>query len=162
MQKTEPMPDNATTIAPPEVNENEARIFDTEHLEWVVYPDYRFTHRMKKEDVIEVIEEVGDIPSGYELITIEEAEELEEKKRIAKLGISKLEFYNYILKPNGIDYAQLLNILNNEMELAAAWDLCTGVYRGDEFLNQYIKEFIPAITDEFLDEIYKKYGKEKV
>lgn len=156
------IPPNGTLKIPPETKENETPIF--KNGEWVVLRDYRFTHKMKKQAGTEVeiknIEELGDIPEGWELITIAEAEVIEEKKQIAGLFMTKYDFYKYVLQPGGVDYETLMSALNSNMEMKAAWDLCGNVYRGDPLLNQYIKDFV-TITDEQLDEIFKTYGSAK-
>ena len=50
-------------------------------------------------------------------------------------------------------------VMTNE-EIAAAWNLCGHVFRGDETLCKYITDFLPSMTDEVLDAIFEQYGKE--
>ena len=136
------IPENGTLKIPPETKENETVVFKND--EWTIEKDYRFTHKMKKENngKIEVknIIELGEIPDDWELITVAEAEILEEKIKIAGLSMTKLDFYKYVLLPGGVDYDNLLAVLASNMALKATWDLCSRVYRGDSFLNQYIKK----------------------
>lgn len=90
----------------------------------------------------------------------EEQKELEEKERVAKLSMTKYDFFKYVCSPYGVTYAKLNEFVSSSDEVAAAWNLCAKVYRGDETLCAYIKVFIPSITDSKLDEIFKIYGGE--
>lgn len=157
------IPENATFDEIPELEENECAIYEDG---WQVMKDYRFSHKMMKVEgnkyTIKNIEVLGDIPEGWELITNAEAEELQERIRLNGYNMTKLDFYKYILSPNGITYETLLQVLSQNIELKAVWDLCERVYRGDEFLNGYIRNYIPAMTDEQLDELFTTYGTPKV
>ena len=88
----------------------------------------------------------------------EEQKELEEKERIAKLSMTKYDFFKYVCQPYGVTYARLNEFVSSSDEVAAAWNLCAKVYRGDGTLCAYIKVFIPVMTDSKLDEIFKTYG----
>ena len=88
----------------------------------------------------------------------EEQKEIEEKERIAKLSMTKYDFFKYVCSPYGVTYARLNKFVSSSDEVAAAWNLCAKVYRGDETLCAYIKVFIPVMTDTKLDEIFKTYG----
>lgn len=150
-----------TTIAPPEFSDGERPVFDGE--KWEIKKDYRFTHKLFKKDgrknIIIDIEELGsDFPKDYNLITIEQAEIYKKENHINALHMTKQDFYNHVLKPNGITYDILLNVLKENIDLQAAWDLCKDVYRGDDFLNKYIKNYIPGITDSALNELFEQYG----
>lgn len=155
----EEIPANATLDVPPETKDLETVIFEDG---WKIKKDYRFTHKMLKKDgvkyIIENIEELGDIPEDYELITNEQAQEYIKRNEINALFMTKLDFYKYVLLPGRVDYATLTAELNKNMELKAVWDLCKNIFRGDEFLNKYIKNYIPDVTDETLDEVFIKYG----
>lgn len=151
------VPPNGTLKIPPKTNENETTIF--KDGEWVVLKDYRFTHRMIDADNnIKFIEELGDIPEGWELITNEQAEELEKRKKLNSLSMTKLDFYKFVLQPHGVDYETLLSILNQNIEMKAVWDLCSRVFRGDNTLCENISTFVPALTSEILDEIFEEHG----
>lgn len=107
--------------------------------------------------------EQSDIDDQYYLAEkcpkkTEEQKELEEKERVAKLSMTKYDFFKYVCSPYGVTYAKLNELVNFNDEVAAAWNLCSRVYRGDETLCKYIKNFIPVITDSKLDEIFKTYG----
>ena len=84
----------------------------------------------------------------------EEAEQI----RIAKLHMTKYDFLKYVLKPNGITYPMLLQVISASEEMSEAWDLCQYVYRGDETLNKFIFEQIPNITPADLTAIFEQYG----
>ena len=88
----------------------------------------------------------------------EEAQRQAELERIGKLKMTKYDFYKYIVKPYGLTYAQLEQMVSANEEVNAAWDLCNHVFRGDTTLNAYIKTVIPTITDEALTEIFIEKG----
>lgn len=107
--------------------------------------------------------EQSDIDGFYYLaekcpIKTEEQKEIEEKERVAKLSMTKYDFFKYVCSPYGITYAKLTEFVTSSDEVAAAWNLCARVYRGDETLCKYIKQVIPVMTDNKLDEIFKTYG----
>jgi hypothetical protein len=107
--------------------------------------------------------EQSDIDGLYYLVDkcpkkTEEQKEIEEKERVAKLSMTKYDFFKYVCSPYGVTYAKLNELVKFNDEVAAAWELCARVYRGDETLCKYIKEFIPVVTDSKLDEIFKTYG----
>ena len=81
-----------------------------------------------------------------------------EKERIAMLSMTKYDFFKYVCKPYGVSYSMLLQLVNSNDDIAAAWDLCSRVYRGDELLCANITKFIPAVTADVLDVIFKEYG----
>ena len=66
--------------------------------------------------------------------------------------------FKYVCKPYNVSYPMLLQLVNSSDDIAAAWDLCARVYRGDELLCANITKFIPAITADVLDIIFKEYG----
>ena len=78
-----------------------------------------------------------------------------EKERIAKLSMTKLDFYKHVLSPNGIDYNKLQEILHTSEEMNACWQLCERVYRGDEVLCKAVEKYLPEVN---LDELFKEYG----
>jgi hypothetical protein len=107
--------------------------------------------------------EQSDIDGFYYLaekcpMKTEEQKEIEEKERIAKLSMTKYDFFKYVCAPYGITYAKLTEFVASSDEVAAAWNLCARVYRGDETLCKSIKKVIPVMTDNKLDEIFKTYG----
>jgi hypothetical protein len=88
-----------------------------------------------------------------------EQEEIQaEQERIAKLRITKRDFYLYVLKPFEISYAQLLQIIGTDEELQAAWDLCAYVYRGDEYLNSFLFGHIPDLTEDYLTQVFEEHN----
>ena len=81
-----------------------------------------------------------------------------EQERIAKLHITKLDFFKHICKPNNITYEQLTQMINANDDLAATWNLCSYIYRGDVTLNDYVFKSIPGLTEDALTEIFEKYA----
>ena len=151
------IPENATLKIPPSTKENETPVF--KNGEWIILKDYRFTHRMIDSDNnLEYITELGDIPEGWELITNEQAEEFEKRKKLNSLSMTKLDFYKFALQPNGVSYETLLSILNENIEMKAVWDLCSRVFRGDNTLCENITNLVPGLTDDILDNIFEEHG----
>lgn len=99
-----------------------------------------------------------------EIIMKDKAEiDAEEKKkkeaeRIAKLHMTKYDFFTYVCKPYGITYEALMNVVNSNDDLKAAWNLCNHVYRGNADLNAYILKVIPTLTEEKLNEIFEEHN----
>lgn len=118
-----------TDIKPPKTKDNEVAVFDVEKQAWQVFKDYRFTHRMIKDDKIYVIEKFGDIPSDYKLITIEEAEAIEEQIRIDKLTMTALDFIG-VLVSFGLTLEQIDAYLNAHLEIKMQLQFCQNVYCG--------------------------------
>lgn len=91
----------------------------------------------------------------------EQEEQTAAQKEIAMLRMTKQDFFFKVIKPCGISYTQLIQIINTDEDVAAAWDLCNHIYRGNEVLNQYIFSHISQLTVEKLDELFKQYGELK-
>lgn len=123
------MPEYTTLKVPPQTKENEVAIFDVEKDAWEVYKDYRFTHRMLKDNEVFVIKDIGEIPSGYKLITIQEAEEIEEQIRIDKLTMTALDFIG-VLVSFGLTFEQIDAYLNAHLEIKMQLQFCQNVYCG--------------------------------
>jgi hypothetical protein len=81
-----------------------------------------------------------------------------EKERVSKLSMTKYDFYKYVCQPYGITYDKLMELVNSADEIKVAWELCGAVYRGDETLTTAINKFLPNLTDDKLDKIFKQYG----
>ena len=123
------MPEYTTLKVPPQTKENEVAIFDVEKDAWEVYKDYRFTHRMLKDNEVFVIKDIGEIPSDYKLITIEEAEAIEEQIRIDKLTMTALDFIG-VLVSFGLTFEQIDAYLNAHLEIKMQLQFCQNVYCG--------------------------------
>lgn len=178
-------PAYATFKKPPSTPKYKVAIFDEESDIWLTRDDYRGSYACNSNLDIIYIEQIGPLPDGYIAITegearkiaedplyyivedgeliinpnYEEEKEAQERERISRLAITKYDFFKYICQPNNISYQELLQLVNSNDTIAAAWNLCERVYRGDELLNAYISEFYPDITSEQLDEIFERYGK---
>lgn len=174
-----------STFKKPDLAKNQVAIYDISNDDWNILPDYRGQYIVNDSMNVQIQNELGPLPEGYIAITekqaqkiqqdpiyyiidngrliknpdYEEQKEQEERERIAKLAITKYDFYKYICQPNGLGYQQVIALVNSNDDIAAAWNFCERVYRGDELLNLYIKQFIPSITDAQLDDIFKTYGK---
>lgn len=178
-------PAYATLEEPPIFEDNRVAVFNEETQKWVVEVDYRGQYACDSNLNVIVISELGEIPSGYILITEEQFnqikndwdwfivkdgkliknpnyDEIKENKHkvyVSKLAMTKYDFFKYVCKPNNITYTQLLQKVQSNEEVAAAWDLCGHVYRGDGVLCTYINDFLPSLTEEALDKIFEEHGK---
>lgn len=178
-------PAYATLEEPPIFEDNRIAIFDEEAGKWVAKVDYRGEYICDNNLNILIVTELGEIPAGYIHITHEQFEQIKndcdwfivkdgklvknpdydrikESKRneyLSKLAMTKYDFYKCVCKPNDITYSQLVQMIQSNEEIAAAWDLCGHVYRGNDVLCRYIKDFLPNMTDEALNEIFEKHGK---
>jgi len=121
--------DGKTDIKPPKTEENQVAVFDSEKQAWEVFNDYRFTHKMTKDGVIYAIEDFGEIPSGYELITNEKADEIEEENRIDKLTMTPLDFINFLVS-NGLTLEQIDAYLTAIISVKMQLTYCNNVYCG--------------------------------
>lgn len=178
------IPEFSTTKQPPELGENKVAIFSVENDEWIVEDDYRFTHKMIDEELnIFDIEEIGAIPEDMYLVVNEVAdailenkenyiiedgivrekteEELKEDRhnKLKMYSMTKLDFSKYVLKPNGISYGYVLQLIEQNEDLKETWELCSRVFRGDGTLCATIEQLLPSVTSEILDDLFEQYGK---
>lgn len=177
-------PAYATLKKPPTLGKYQVAIYQSD--KWVVKDDYRGSYICDELLNVQVVQDIGELPDGFILITEQEAETIKNdpywyivqdgelvknpnydedvekarKERIAKLGMTKYDFYKYVCLPNDITYTMLMQMVMTNEEIAAAWNLCGHVFRGDETLCKYITDFLPSMTDEVLDAIFEQYGKE--
>lgn len=85
--------------------------------------------------------------------------ELEEKERVARLNMTKLDFATY-LQEYGVSYSQLKTVLASNDNAQMQWDLCERVYRFNPLLDELGKGF--GITPKQLDKMFKKANGEVV
>ena len=78
--------------------------------------------------------------------------ELEEKERVARLNMTKLDFAKY-LSDYGVSYSKLKQVLSSNENAQMQWDLCERVYRFNPLLDELAKGF--GITPEQLDTMFK-------
>lgn len=181
------MPANSTTEQIPDITENQVIVWGGEH--WKVEPDYRGKYMVNSNMIPEEVKDFGKLPTGYVIISAEQIELLnekgsnyfiikdgeliknpdyeqeeaeKEKQRIAMLNMTKYDFFKFVCKPYGITYAQLLQFVNSNEDVAAAWNLCERVYRGDELLLPAIKQVIPTMTDELLTQIFEEVNNDNI
>ena len=88
----------------------------------------------------------------------EAQKEREEKERIARLNMTKQDFFNYVLKHNEFTYDKLMAIVNSSEDYKVAWNLCERVYRGDENLVGALTRYLPHLTEKDLDNLFEQYG----
>lgn len=176
-------PAYATLKKPPTVNKYKVPVYINDA--WVVKDDYRGAYICDENLNIQIVTTIGELPEGFIVISEEEAQQIkndalwyviedgeliknpnydeqkeaQRKERLAHYGMTKYDFYKYVCQPNDISYPQLLQIISSSEEMRVAWDLCVHVFRGDEILCRYIKEYLPDITDEILDELFEGFGK---
>lgn len=177
------LPPNCTLEAPPELGEHRVAIF--QNGVWVVENDYRGEYICDEFLNIQIMQVLGNLPEGFIFITKAQAEKItedylwyivqdgelirnpnyeeqkaqEHKDYVSRLAMTKYDFYKFICVPNDISYSALLQMVSSNEEIAAAWNLCGHVYRGDATLCRYISQFLPAMTEEVLDTIFEEHGK---
>lgn len=181
------MPANSTTEQIPNILENQVIVWGGEH--WKVEPDFRGQYMVNSDMTPEEVKDFGKLPTGYVIISAEQIEllnqkgtnyfiikdgeliknpdyekeeEEKEKQRIAMLNMTKYDFFKLVCKPYGITYAQLLQFVNANEDISAAWNLCERVYRGDELLLPAIKQVIPTMTDELLTQIFEEVNNDNI
>jgi hypothetical protein len=150
---------------------------------WVIKSDFRGQTQIDlKTKELSIVSYIGDVLSGYQLITKEieddfvanpdkydvvngvfqditdteeykKKKELEEKERVARLNMTKLDFATY-LEEYGVSYSQLKAALAGNDNAQKQWDLCERVYRFNPLLDEMAKGF--GITSKQLDTMFKK------
>lgn len=120
---------------------------------------------LSKEEYDNIVNQIDKVPFvkegqivmvDKEVISAEERAKAE-AERIAKLHMTKYDFFKYVCEPYGITYSALMSIINSNDGLAAAWNLCNHVYRGNADLNAYILTVIPTLTEEKLNGIFEEH-----
>lgn len=155
----EPIPENGTLKKVPKTETNQVAVFNKDLEKWEVKADYRFTHKMIDSDNnLEHIEEIGEIPAGYTLITNEQAEKIEAKIKIEKLTMTPLDFIG-VLQSFGLTLQQINLYLESHLEIKMQLTYCNSVYCG------VAKNLMPitfenvTITAEMVEHAFKvKYG----
>ena len=122
-----------TDVKPPKTGDNEVAVFNKETNKWKIFKDDRFTHKKMKTEgnniIVEAIEEFGEIPEGWELITNAEAEYYEEQIRINGLKMTALDFINF-LKKAGLNDEQIEDYLNANLSVKHQLQFCQNVFCG--------------------------------
>lgn len=85
----------------------------------------------------------------------EEERKEQEKERIGKLNMTKLDFVK-ALAPYNVTYEAIKVLLSQSAEAQMQWDLCERIYRFNELLEPMASQF--GITPEQLDEIFIAKG----
>lgn len=174
------LPYCSTFTKPPKINKFKAALYNKETDNWNIVDDFRNEYIVNADMNLRIMKEIGALPVGYIHITEKQAQTIEadtlyyiikdgkliknpdyeealrqqEAAKIPHLKLSKYDFFQYVLKPKEITYSMLMDKVNSDDDLAAAWNLSTHITRSDDF----IKDIIPDITDAELDDIFKTYG----
>lgn len=148
-----PQVKNSTDKKLPALNDSETAVFDEGSKDWKIEKDYRFTHKMFKDNKIYNIEEIGEIPEGYTLITNEDAEVVEKQIAENEMKMTALDFIN-VLKVSGFTDEQIEEYLNSNLEIKHQLQYCQNVYYG------VVKHLLPitfediTITDEIVKQAF--------
>lgn len=150
-----------TDIQPPETRTNQVAVFNVEKQEWKIFKDYRFTHKMLKGNEIFDIVDFGNIPTGYTLITNEQAEELAEKKRIEMLKMTPLDFINFLVSC-GLTLEQINAFLESHLAIKMQLTYCQFVYCGVAKSLMPITVEGVTITAEMVEQAFIKKHEEEI
>lgn len=175
------VPANATLIECPQFN-RQVDIAVFENGGWVIKKDYRKLYVVDDNFVVNRIDTIDKPQQGYivdktiadqimadadwfyiadDKIVKKTQQQYDEDKRRAErqrldmLSMTKYDFFKYICQPNGMTYQQLMTLINSDDNIAAAWNLCAAVYRGDPILVEQISKRWPELD---LDAIFERYG----
>lgn len=174
-----------STFTKPQLTKNKAALYQKETDNWQIVSDHRGQYIVNDSMNVKIQTELGDLPDGYIAITEKQAAKIQEDpiyyvidngrliknpnydeikrqqeaERVAKLSMTKYDFFKAVCQPNGLGYQEVMALINSNDDIAAAWNFCERVYRGDELLNTYIKQYLPNVTNEQLDEIFKALGR---
>lgn len=103
--------------------------------------------------------EEGYTVYNYQLVTLEEAEEIkkqEEHARIMELKMTPLDFLKAIIKL-GISYDTIKQLMEANPEVDMEMRYCQNVYRKHPMLEQFATQF--GVTSEQLDNIFIQANK---
>ena len=126
----------------------ETVVVDTEvYYEAVNYPTH---YALEANEIMEGGEPIVDV--DYE------AKQAQKKAvRIANLHITKQDFYNYLCKPAGITYKELLGAVE-QVDMQAEWDLCNHVYYG--IIRPFLSTLPLGKTEAEVIAVFEKYTKD--
>lgn len=175
------VPANATLIECPRFNRQvDVAVF--ENGGWVIKKDYRKLYVVDDNFVVNRIDTIDKPQQGYivdktiadqivadadwfyiadDKIVKKTQQQYDEDKRKAErqrldmLSMTKYDFFKYVCQPNGMTYSDLMQLVNSDDNIAAAWNLCSAVYRGDPILVEQINKLWPQFD---LDAVFERYG----
>lgn len=152
------IPANATKIKPPKTGENQTTIFNGKN--WDVVADYRGKYICDALMNVIYVQEVGELPDGYIIITAEQAAEIaeddlkyivdngelipnphyeedkaaRERERIGHLSLTKREVFLALYNAKGITPEQVRATITDTAALIE-FDYATEYYRGNPLID---------------------------
>jgi hypothetical protein len=131
-----------TTVAPPEIPEGKAAVFNTESQNWTLVDDYRFTHKKVDSELnIYDIENLGGIEEGFYLVTAEMAENIE-----LTPYKYKIQNGNVIEKTNDEIAAARQEIFEQEFFLTSLGYIRRKVSMSTGETKDFLSDLLPAIS----------------
>lgn len=131
-----------TTVAPPEIPEGKAAVFNTESQNWTLVDDYRFTHKKVDSELnIYDIENLGDIEEGFYLVTAEMAENIE-----LMPYKYKIQNGNVVEKTNDEIAAARQEIFEQEFFLTSLGYIRRKVSMSTGETKDFLSDLLPAIS----------------
>lgn len=156
--------DGKTAVAPPEIPEGKAAVYNAESQTWSLVNDYRFSHKKVDSELnIYDIENLGDIEDGFYLVTNETAENIEltpykykiqdgnvvaktdeeylqeqtekERQRLNLLNLTKADVLLALYEDKGITPEDIKTMLKDNVPALIKFDYASSYYRGDEVVN---------------------------
>lgn len=131
-----------TTVAPPEILEGKAAVFNTESQNWTLVDDYRFTHKKVDSELnIYDIENLGGIEEGFYLVTAEMAENIE-----LMPYKYKIQNGNVVEKTNDEIAAARQEIFEQEFFLTSLGYIRRKVSMSTGETKDFLSDLLPAIS----------------
>lgn len=131
-----------TTVAPPEIPEGKAAVFNTESQNWTLVDDYRFTHKKVDSELnIYDIENLGGIEEGFYLVTAEMAENIE-----LMPYKYKIQNGNVVEKTNDEIAAARQEIFEQEFFLTSLGYIRRKVSMSTGETKDFLSDLLPAIS----------------
>lgn len=173
------LPAYATFKQPPSVGEHKISIFDTQKDKWLVKDDYRGCYICDEQMNVQVVQEIGDLPEGFIIITEGQAEQIiqddlwyiiedgelvrnphydedvaaREVERISHLKCTKRVFV-LMLEQIGLDYfEQIRPLILANRQASLEWDLCVELERCNPLLDIMGAQL--GVTPEQIDNLFK-------
>lgn len=143
-----------TDVKPPKQKDGHVNVFNAETKTWATFVDYRFTHKMLKDNEIFPIENFGEISEDFELITNEQAEVIEEQIRINKLTMTPLDFIG-VLQTFGLTLEQIDAYLSANLAVKTQLTFCNFVYCGVAKSLMPLEVGEITITSEMVEEAFR-------
>lgn len=175
------IPANATTEKPPKAKTNETVIFDNG---WKIEADFRGKYIVNEDLEPKIVEEIGDLPEGYIVITENQAQKIfeddlyyiiqdcklvknpnydeqkrvREEERINNLTMTALDFIG-VLQSFGLTLIQINTYLENNLPVKMQLTYCQNVYCGVAKALMPIEYEGITITAEMVEQAFKnKHG----